>query len=408
MKKISLFISVLFAFSAVVRSQPIPLTGTAYTQDFNTLSNVAASTTNNLSIPGWQLIESGLGARDNDQYAVDNGSFNTGDTYSFGATAATERALGSVRSGTLISSFGAGFINNTGTTLNQFRVAYTGEQWRLGTAGRTDRLDFQYSIDATDIITGTWIDVNSLDFQSPNIATVGAKDGNAVGNRTDLVVDVTGISIAPGATFFIRWLDFDASSADDGLAIDDFTITTAISVVPVVLRSFNAVRSGNDVKLSWASEQETNLQSFHLQRQLPGNNRWETVDSIGATGLAHSYHAIDVNPGSGPLFYRLQMIDHDGSFAYSGIVNIKAFAQQELTVYPSPATSHLNLQARNSTFSKVTIAVKNIAGQMMLEKQLLFNGQSARLDVSKLKAGIYIITVTDAKAVTVSQRFIKK
>src|SRR5262245_42656628 len=97
---------------------PISLTtlGSAYTQNFDTLSNTAGSTTNNLTIPGWVMTETGGGARDNEQYAVDTGSSTTGDTYSYGAAAATDRALGGLRSGTLIPNFGAAFTNNTGAT----------------------------------------------------------------------------------------------------------------------------------------------------------------------------------------------------------------------------------------------------------------------------------------------------
>jgi hypothetical protein len=49
-------------------AQHVSLTtlGSAYTQNFDTLSNVAGSTTNNLTIPGWEMTESGGGARDNE------------------------------------------------------------------------------------------------------------------------------------------------------------------------------------------------------------------------------------------------------------------------------------------------------------------------------------------------------
>ncbi|MBK8284498.1 MAG: hypothetical protein IPK97_06215 [Ahniella sp.] len=134
--------------------------GAAATQNFDTLA--IAGTTNNLTITGWFLTETGGGARDNEQYAFDNGGSNTGDTYSYGTTAATERALGGLQSGTLIPVIGACFTNNTGTTLGSLDVAYTGEQWRLGTAARTDQLDFQFSLNATSLATGTWTDVNAL------------------------------------------------------------------------------------------------------------------------------------------------------------------------------------------------------------------------------------------------------
>jgi hypothetical protein len=137
--------------------------GTAYSQDFNTLANTAGSTTNTNLPAGWYLTESGGGTRDNEQYAVDTGGSNTGDTYSYGAASATERALGGLRSGTLIPVYGAKFVNNTGSTINSLSVNYTGEEWRLGTAGRTDRIDFQISTDATDLTTGTYTDVDTLD-----------------------------------------------------------------------------------------------------------------------------------------------------------------------------------------------------------------------------------------------------
>lgn len=217
----------LLALSAgTAAAQNVSLTGGTYSQDFDTLSNVAGSTTNTALPTGWQLNETGGGARDNEQYAVDTGGSNTGDTYSYGAAGSTDRALGSLRSGTLISTFGACFTNNTGGTVNAFDIAYTGEHWRLGTAGRVDSLAFQYSTDATSVTTGTWTGVAALDFATPNTGgTAGARNGNDAANRTAVSATVNGVSIANGAGFCIRWNDIDASGADDGLAIDDFSIT---------------------------------------------------------------------------------------------------------------------------------------------------------------------------------------
>jgi hypothetical protein len=206
---------------------PISLTAlnaVGYTQNFDTLSNTANSTANDLTLAGWSLIEGGSGPRDNEQYAVDNGASNTGDTYSYGTAGSSDRALGSLRSGTLNSTFGAGFTNNTGSTITSLLISYFGEQWRLGTAGRTDRLDFAYSLNATDVTNGTWIDADLLDFLTPATAGVGAKDGNAAANRSSISSTLTNLSILEGATFWIRWTDFDATGADDGLAIDDFSI----------------------------------------------------------------------------------------------------------------------------------------------------------------------------------------
>ena len=140
---IRLLATCLFIVPGLAFAQCVSLTGGAYTQNFDTLSNTAGSTTNNLTITGWFMTEAGGGARDNEQYAVDTGASNTGDTFSYGAAAATERAIGSLRSGTLISTYGACFTNNTGSTLSSLDIAYVGEEWRLGTAARTDQINFE-------------------------------------------------------------------------------------------------------------------------------------------------------------------------------------------------------------------------------------------------------------------------
>ena len=192
-----------------------------YTQNFDSLAS--SGTTNPVTtLPlGWTFVESGTNA--NTTYAAGTGSSNAGNTYSFGLDA-SDRALGGLQSGTLVPTLGAGFTNHTGTIINSLRITYWGEQWRLGASGRgPDRLDFQYSLDATSLSNGTWTNVDSLDFSSPvSVGTVGALVGNNVHGQKIFTID--GLSIPAGATFFLRWLDFNVANADDGLGIDDFTI----------------------------------------------------------------------------------------------------------------------------------------------------------------------------------------
>ncbi|MEQ1642256.1 MAG: LamG-like jellyroll fold domain-containing protein, partial [Pyrinomonadaceae bacterium] len=218
--------------------------GVASTENFDILSNVAGSTTNVIAINGWEITETGGGARDNEQYAVDTGASNTGDTFSYGAAAATDRALGGLRSGTLIPVFGASFTNSTGSAISSLAVAYTGEQWRLGTASRTDSINFEYSTDATSLSTGTWTPASALNFVTPNTVTTGAKDGNAAANRTALSSTISGLNIPNGGIFWIRWTDTDATSSDDGLSVDDFSLTpNGVAAAP----EMDVLGSGNEI-----------------------------------------------------------------------------------------------------------------------------------------------------------------
>ena len=214
--------------------------GSAYTQDFNTL---AISGTTNTALPtGWDLNESGTSTRVNQAYAASTGSDNAGDVYSFGSSGSAERAYGTLRSGALVPIIGAQFTNNTGSTVTSLIISYAGEMWRAGVTNRgaADRLDFQLSTNATSLSTGTWVDYNNLDFNSPNLnATAGALNGNSAGNQTAVSFTITGLSIPNGSSFWIRWTDFDISSSDDGLAVDDFSLTPSVAdLAPEVSDTF--------------------------------------------------------------------------------------------------------------------------------------------------------------------------
>lgn len=191
-----------------------------YTQDFNTL---ARSGTNNTALPtGWYFQEFGTGA--DSTYAAWLPVQNPlrGNTYSFGSGTAADRSLGMYRTASFNSIIGAQFTNTGTTAIESLLISYWGEQWWLGASGRTDRLDFQYSLNATSLTTGDWIDVNALDFHS--LITNG--NGSLAGNTQHafLSSQINGLNIAPGETFWIRWTDFDVAGADDGLAIDDFSL----------------------------------------------------------------------------------------------------------------------------------------------------------------------------------------
>ncbi len=228
-KRMSVACILLFImlFAIHVNAQVSLVSGT-YVQNFNTL---AASGTSSSVPVGWLFLETGTNA--NSTYTAGTGSGTTGDSYSFGATASADRAFGGLLSGSLTPFIGAFFQNNSGSAINSVTINYTGEQWRLGAAARPDRLIFDYSLNASDLSSGTWLAVAALDFTAPVTGgTLGSLDGNNSLNRTTISFVITGLNIPAGSNFYIRWSDFNAAGADDGLAVDDFSLSFTNATVP--------------------------------------------------------------------------------------------------------------------------------------------------------------------------------
>lgn len=214
---VCLFVLPEVGFAGIILTSSVP----SYSQNFDTLANSGATGT---ALPsGWLISESGGAA--NSSYGVGTGSLTTGNTYSFGLAGDTDRALGGLQTGTLIPLFGVSFQNGGTTSILDFTITYVGEQWRVGAVSRLDRLDFQFSKDATSLTTGTWSDLNSLDFARSGGVAVGAVNGNLAANRQSLTSVLTDANLSVGDSLWIRWQDFDATGFDDGLAIDDFQVT---------------------------------------------------------------------------------------------------------------------------------------------------------------------------------------
>ncbi|MFN2531820.1 MAG: DNA/RNA non-specific endonuclease [Pyrinomonadaceae bacterium] len=301
---------------AVFANTSTPITigsfGTSVTQDFNTL---ASSGTSSTTPAGWGFIESGTAA--NTTYNAGTGSSNTGDTYSFGNTA--DRALGGLRSGALNPIIGASFTNNTGGTITSLSISYIGEQWRAGVANRNaaDRIDFQISTNATSLTTGTYTDVDSLDFSSPNInVAAGALDGNA--NHTLVSSSITGLSIPNGTTFFIRWTDFDIAGSDDGLAIDDFSLTangTIADTAPFVSSSVPA-SGATDIALN-------SDVSINFSEPVNVSNNWFQI----ACGSSGTRQVADTSVSGGPTMF---VINSNADFVLGEQCTVTVFAGQVL------------------------------------------------------------------------------
>ncbi len=254
MKKIFLIIAA-GAVTLGVQAQVLLSGGLTYTQNFDSLSNApdagSATWTDNATpgLTGWFASRaytagttSAYGPFAYTTYRIGNGSANNGSVWSFGTSGASDRALGSLGSGTPKTNvFGVWFKNDTASTVNTLTVGYTGEEWRNGGNTAVQTLAFSYQVNSTGFTSpigvdsapnNGWVGFSALDFLTPTTgATATALDGNAAANRTVFAPTVlTGVTLNPGDSIFIRWLDIDDSGNDHGLAVDDFSFSA--SVVP--------------------------------------------------------------------------------------------------------------------------------------------------------------------------------
>lgn len=214
------------------QSSSISITGPTYTQNFDTLPNSGTftftgsgpfdlPTTSPGSLNGWGFGRLS-GSNPNAAFRVGDGSTTNQGVYSYGTTGATDRALGSLAGGTVVSTFGALLVNNSGSTINSITITFTGEQWRRG--ANVNTLSFGYSVGATSVLSGTFTSFSALNFSSLQIGSGTALNGNLPANQLLVTATITGLNWTAGSRLVIRWTDSNDPGADAGLSIDNFSL----------------------------------------------------------------------------------------------------------------------------------------------------------------------------------------
>jgi hypothetical protein len=257
----SLVLIALFGVGSTDTFGAVLLNSLVYSQNFDGAPNQTLGPTTNLHfsstagvqnlVPGdtgWDGVKLAGTGTTNMNFVNDNGSSASGAIYSYGATGSTERALGSIASGTNIPAIGAELINNTGNTINSVTISYRGEYWRSSTSTQ-NVLTFGYFVEpAGGATSANYLSqpgatlLASLDLVGPPpVASNGPLNGNANGNN--FTGTITGISLAPNDSLFIRWQDNNDVGNDAGLAIDSVEIIathvqTVVPLPPAVLVFF--------------------------------------------------------------------------------------------------------------------------------------------------------------------------
>ncbi len=176
---------------------------------------------------------------------------------------------------------------------------------------------------------------------------------------------------------------------------------TGAVFLPLNLTNFSAVKKDNDVLINWSTSNEINVDHFEVERSLNGRD-FTRFASVSAKQLSiANYNTTDVNTllvnaASKLIYYRLKMIDKDGSFKYSGIVTIKPGGSSitEIKAAPNPFTDKLQLQVQTEAGGTLKISIRDASGRTVhVQTTTVAKGSSVieMASLNKLQKGVYIV-----------------
>ncbi|OJJ23898.1 hypothetical protein BKI52_05985 [marine bacterium AO1-C] len=164
---------------------------------------------------------------------------------------------------------------------------------------------------------------------------------------------------------------------------------------------FDGKLQDKNVFLNWVISAETNVRVYEVQRAISGG-KFQTIGKVTAQGgngepLVYDFVDRDLPLGQQFVYYRLNVVNYDGTHGFSPIVDIEIASINKLGAKLSPNPIKAG-QASQLTFNapkvgSAIISVINLMGVVVRSQPIATSKgyNSVSIDTQGLKAGIYLI-----------------
>lgn len=173
-------------------------------------------------------------------------------------------------------------------------------------------------------------------------------------------------------------------------------IESCLSALPVGLKNFRLQSKESEVELFWETESELNSDRFEIERSANGSDfaRIGNTPAKGSSSELQYYRFLDSGPLNGLSYYRLKMIDLNGSSRYSAIISNKINVT-EVQIVPNPNNGSFLVSGLNGIN---TLKLFDLQGKLVQSKES--NDAIVAFETGQ-ESGIYLLQISNSKGTKV-------
>lgn len=175
-------------------------------------------------------------------------------------------------------------------------------------------------------------------------------------------------------------------------------------VVPITLTNFYGRLINDTINLYWNTAIELNVKEIIIERSADAVqfSSLLTTAAKGINGNGAAYSVVDIQPYPGINYYRLKIIDLDGTYSYSDVIRLNSPFKDILYItqsYPNPVQNNFNIELHSGKSQQVSIAVYDYTGKQFLVRTLqLHNGiNNTSIPMHDAAAGTYFVQVKNSQ-----------
>ncbi len=212
-----------------------------------------------------------------------------------------------------------------------------------------------------------------------------ACDNPILTQTVDMSIINDGISLAPNNNTSYGMLRINSTSLGGSL------------ILPVGIISFNTSATGKKINLNWTIADGSKTNYFEIERSLNGIN-FESIGRVNMTGTVTGYSFDDIQPISGVTYYRLKIVESNGSVLYSAIANVKINNNLSVSIMPNPASSFIVV---NGSKKDDMVIIMSISGSVKIQRQISIDNE--KINVQGLQQGNYYVRVVRKENVMIER-----
>ncbi|WP_394767505.1 right-handed parallel beta-helix repeat-containing protein [Ferruginibacter sp.] len=183
------------------------------------------------------------------------------------------------------------------------------------------------------------------------------------------------------------------SVGDSAVAMVNVTET---GLLPVTLIDFSAKNNNDKIDLQWQIASEINASHYTIERS-GDYQHFESIGQLAANDLANiqvNYNFLDNFPLKGNNFYRLVMIDKDGTFSYSKTISVEVKNVPSFTLFNmelSTGNSNLKINLTTNYQQKIQLVLADVTGRIIYTNQLQLQKGFNAIDkkIPAINTGVY-------------------
>lgn len=170
------------------------------------------------------------------------------------------------------------------------------------------------------------------------------------------------------------------------------TTTGVFKALPLSLLDFTAtLLNQKTTALNWQTTNEINTKVFEIEHSLDGLT-FSTVGFVAANrsaSLSNTYTFSHSLLSEGVHYYRVKIVDADGKFAYSKVLQVLLPINMHdmFVFFPNPANTSITIIGKNLK----DIVVRDLEGRLILTKNIQ-SVYSSTLNLAGLSKGVYTLT----------------